>query len=79
MVFIKRAAFAALFIYIKLVISLMNRFTIITSLTAILFFFSCGDNSASTVVVTIDGNKLRSNEFFSSISRTEYYLSLIHI
>ena len=73
MVFIKRAAFAALFIYIKLVISLMNRFTIITSLTAILFFFSCGDNSASTVVVTIDGNKLRSNEFFSSISRPEYY------
>ena len=73
MVFIKRAAFAALFIYIKLVILLMNRFTIITSLTAILFFFSCGDNSASTVVVTIDGNKLRSNEFFSSISRTEYY------
>ena len=73
MVFIKRAAFAALFIYIKLVISLMNRFTIITSLTAILFFFSCGDNSSSTVVVTIDGNKLRSNEFFSSISQTEYY------
>ena len=73
MVFIKRAAFAALFIYIKLVISLMNRFTIITSLTAILFFFSCGDSSSSTVVVTIDGNKLRSNEFFSSISQTEYY------
>ena len=73
MVFIKRAAFAALFIYIKLVISLMNRFTIITSLTAILFFFSCGDNSDSTVVVMIDGNKLRSNEFFSSISRPEYY------
>ena len=73
MVFIKRAAFAALFIYIKLVISLMNRFTIITSLTAILFFFSCGDSSSSTVVVTIDGNKLRSNEFFSSISRPEYY------
>ena len=40
---------------------------------AILFFFSCGDNNASTVVVTIDGNKLRSNEFFSSISRPEYY------
>jgi len=73
MVLIKRAAFAALFIYIKLVISLMNRFTIITSLTAILFFFSCGDSSSSTVVVTIDGNKLRSNEFFSSINRTEYY------
>jgi len=73
MVLIKRAAFAALFIYIKLVISLMNRFTIITSLTAILFFFSCGDSSSSTVVVTIDGNKLRSNEFFSSISRPEYY------
>jgi len=73
MVLIKRAAFAALFIYIKLVISLMNRFTIITSLTAILFFFSCGDSSSSTVVVTIDGNKLRSNEFFSSISQTEYY------
>jgi len=73
MVLIKRAAFAALFIYIKLVISLMNRFTIITSLTAILFFFSCGDNSDSTVVVMIDGNKLRSNEFFSSISRPEYY------
>ena len=73
MVFIKRAAKAALFIYIKLVILLMNRFTIITSLTATLFFFSCGDNSSSTVVVTIDGNKLRSNEFFSSINRTEYY------
>ena len=73
MVFIKRAAFAALFIYIKLVILLMNRFTIITSFTATLFFFSCGDNSSSTVVVTIDGNKLRSNEFFSSINRTEYY------
>jgi len=51
----------------------MNRFTIITSLTATLFFFSCGDSSSSTVVVTIDGNKLRSNEFFSSINRTEYY------
>ena len=73
MVFIKRAAKAALFIYIKLVILLMNRFTIITSLTATLFFFSCGDSSSSTVVVTIDGNKLRSNEFFSSINRTEYY------
>jgi len=73
MVLIKRAAFAALFIYIKLVISLMNRFTIITSLTATLFFFSCSDSSSSTVVVTIDGNKLRSNEFFSSISRPEYY------
>jgi len=73
MVFIKRAAKAALFIYIKLVILLMNRFTIITSLTATLFFFSCSDSSSSTVVVTIDGNKLRSNEFFSSINRTEYY------
>ena len=51
----------------------MIRFTIITSLTATLFFFSCSDSSSSTVVVTIDGNKLRSNEFFSNINRTEYY------
>ena len=51
----------------------MIRFGIITKLVTLLFFYSCGNSSAPTVVVTIDGNILRSNEFFSTINRTEYY------
>ena len=51
----------------------MIQFGKITKIVTLLFFFSCGDNSVSTVVVTIDGNALRSNQFFSTINRTEYY------
>ena len=51
----------------------MIQFGKISKIVTLLFFFSCGDNSVSTVVVTIDGNALRSNQFFSTINRTEYY------
>ena len=57
----------------KELISSMIQFGKITKIVTLLFFFSCGDNSVSTVVVTIDGNALRSNQFFSTINRTEYY------
>ena len=51
----------------------MNHIYRIATPLLFLLFLSCLDKNLPPVVVTVDGNPLRSNEFFSTINRNEYF------
>jgi hypothetical protein len=51
----------------------MNHIYRIVTPLLFLLFLSCLDKKLPPVVVTVDGNPLRSNEFFSTINRNEFF------
>jgi hypothetical protein len=51
----------------------MNHIYRIATPLLFLLFLSCLDKNVPPVVVTVDGNSLRSNEFFSTINRKEFF------
>ena len=51
----------------------MNHIYRIATPLLFLLFLSCLDKNLPPVVVTVNGNPLRSNEFFSTINRNEYF------
>jgi len=51
----------------------MNHIYRIATPLLFLLFISCLDKNLPPVVVTVDGSPLRSNEFFSTINRNEYF------